>query len=76
MNFKCPGQDARNLRVSLYKCPECGANVELFSDESRIKCQKCKSWVYHQKSQSCAEWCSSARKCLGDRWPGNQPPVS
>ena len=33
MHSKCPGQDSRNLRVALYKCPNCGADVEIFSDE-------------------------------------------
>jgi hypothetical protein len=40
MYSKCPGQDSRNLRVSLHKCPNCGAEVEIFSDEIKVKCQK------------------------------------
>ena len=35
MYSKCPGQDMRKLRVDLYKCPNCGAEVEIFSDETR-----------------------------------------
>jgi ribosomal protein S27AE len=65
----CPGQDTRNLKVSLHKCPNCAAEVEMFSDETRIKCQKCKTWVYKEKVPSCIEWCSKARECLGEeRW--------
>jgi ribosomal protein S27AE len=45
----CPGQDGRNLKVGLYKCPECGAEVEIFSDETRIKCRKCGTYVYRDK---------------------------
>jgi len=26
MVSKCPGQDSRNLRVSVYKCPKCGSS--------------------------------------------------
>ena len=26
MTSKCPGQNFRNLRVSLYRCPKCGAS--------------------------------------------------
>ena len=37
MTSKCPGQDLRNLRVSLHKCPNCGAEVEIFSDEIKVK---------------------------------------
>ena len=69
MNSKCPGQDMRNLRVSVHICPNCGAEVEMFSDEMRVKCQKCKKYVYREKVPSCIEWCSSARECLGEeRW--------
>ena len=65
----CPGQDGRNLRVELFKCPTCGAEVEIFSDETRVKCQKCKTYVYKEKMPSCIEWCASARQCLGEeRW--------
>jgi len=31
MYTRCPGQDMRNLRVSLHKCPGCGAEVEIFA---------------------------------------------
>jgi DNA-directed RNA polymerase subunit RPC12/RpoP len=66
---KCPGQDMRNLRVSVHKCPNCGAEVEIFSDEMRVKCPKCKHYVYKEKVPSCIEWCASARQCLGEeRW--------
>ena len=41
MYTRCPGQDSRNLRVKLYKCPKCGAGVEIFSDEVKVKCRKC-----------------------------------
>ncbi len=67
--FKCPGQDMRNLRVEVYKCPDCGAGVEIFSDETRAKCQKCGARVYKEKVPTCIEWCSAARECLGEeRW--------
>jgi NADH pyrophosphatase NudC (nudix superfamily) len=69
MTSKCPGQDFRNLRVSLHKCPGCGAEVEIFSDEIRARCQKCGEMVYKEKVPSCIDWCASARQCLGEeRW--------
>ena len=73
MNIRCPGQDMRNLRVSLHKCPECGAEVEIFSDELRAKCQKCGTNIYKEKVPSCVDWCQSARQCLGEeRWKALQ----
>ena len=69
MYSRCPGQDNRNLRVKLYKCPNCGAEVEIFSDEVSVRCQKCKAKVYSDMGNSCIEWCASARECLGEeRW--------
>jgi ribosomal protein S27E len=69
MTMKCPGQDMRNLRVSVHKCPGCGSEVEIFSDEMSVKCRKCGERVYKEHVPSCIEWCASARQCLGEeRW--------
>ncbi|HUU63386.1 MAG TPA: phosphohydrolase [Dehalococcoidia bacterium] len=62
MRSACPGQDFRNLRVELYKCPNCGAEEELFSNETKVKCHECGEWI-------CMDWCASARQYLGEeRW--------
>lgn len=67
--MKCPGQDMRNLRVSLHKCPNCGHEVEIFSDETRVRCPKCKTMVYKEQVPSCINWCAHAKECLGEeRW--------
>lgn len=69
MNSKCPGQNSRNLKISLHKCPKCGSEVEIFSDELRVKCKACGEIVYKEQTPSCVEWCKSAKKCLGEeRW--------
>ncbi len=69
MTSKCPGQDFRELRVSLHKCPNCGADVEIFSDEIRTKCQKCGELVYREKIPSCIDRYASASQCLSEeRW--------
>ena len=69
MFSKCPGQDMRKLRVELFKRTKCGAEVEIFSDETRIKCLKCGTMVFKEHLPSCIEWCSAARQCLGEeRW--------
>jgi len=67
--MKCPGQDMRNLRVTVHKCPTCGSEVEIFSDESKIRCKKCGTVVIKEQVPSCISWCASARQCLGEeRW--------
>ena len=69
MTTKCPGQDMRNLRSAMYRCPNCGNEVEMFSDELRIRCKKCKQFVYKENTPSCIDWCPSAKQCLGEeRW--------
>jgi NADH pyrophosphatase NudC (nudix superfamily) len=69
MQSKCPGQDIRNLRAAMYRCPKCGNEVEMFSDELRIRCKKCGEYVYKEQTPSCIEWCPSAQQCLGEeRW--------
>jgi DNA-directed RNA polymerase subunit RPC12/RpoP len=69
MTANCPGQDFRKLRVELHLCPKCRAEVEIFSDETRVRCRKCGEVVYRERMPSCIEWCASARECLGEeRW--------
>ena len=69
MSPLCPGQDTRNLRIELYRCPSCGAEVEIFSDEVRARCHQCRELVYREQLSSCIDWCASARQCLGEgRW--------
>jgi len=67
--MKCPGQDTRNLWAAMYVCPNCGTEVEMFSDELRIRCYKCKEFVYRENTPSCIDWCPSAKECIGvERW--------
>ena len=66
MRLRCPGQDFRNLRVELYRCPNCGTEVEIFSNETKAKCYNCSEMVHKEKLPSCIEWCAAARECLGE----------
>jgi NADH pyrophosphatase NudC (nudix superfamily) len=66
---RCPGQDNRNLRAELHRCPGCGHEVEIFSDEIKVRCSRCGQNVFREKTPSCIDWCASARQCLGEeRW--------
>jgi len=57
------------LTTSLHKCLNCGYVVEMFSDEQSVRCRSCEARVYRDASPTCAQWCSSARACLGEkRW--------
>ena len=67
MEFRCPGNDLRKLKVALYICPKCKNEVEMFSDESAVHCQRCGEIIEREQQPSCIEWCSSARQCLKTR---------
>jgi predicted Zn-ribbon and HTH transcriptional regulator len=69
MANKCPGQDDRNVKVETLKCPDCGWEVEIFSDEIKVRCPKCKGLVCRDRLPSCVNWCKAARECVGEeRW--------
>ena len=65
MITRCPGQDDRNLKVEMLICPDCGYKVEIFSDEVKVVCHKCKNLVCRQRLPSCVDWCKFARECAG-----------
>ena len=46
----CPGQDSRMITASLHKCPKCGYDVEMFSDEQRVACPRCKTKVFRESA--------------------------
>ncbi|MCM8789596.1 MAG: phosphohydrolase [Candidatus Omnitrophica bacterium] len=69
MNQKCPGQDDRDLKAEIIHCPECGYPIEIFSDEVKIRCPKCKGLACRERLPSCIDWCKFARQCVGEeKW--------
>lgn len=66
---KCPGQDSRNLKIEIIKCPYCQYKVEMFSDEVKVHCPRCKNLVCRERLPSCIDWCKYARECVGEeKW--------
>lgn len=66
---RCPGQDQRFWKpedVFEVNCSQCGAAVEFFKDEPKLKCHECGHMVVNPKIDlGCAEWCQYAEQCLG-----------
>jgi ribosomal protein S27E len=61
----CPG--AANLRtptLKVKKCPQCGGEVEVFSNDVAVKCTQCGFVVYNDIA-SCVQWCKHAQECVG-----------
>ena len=62
---RCPG--AANLRtptLAVKRCPRCGNEVELFSNEPSATCDRC-GFVIRNDSASCIRWCRYAEECMG-----------
>jgi uncharacterized paraquat-inducible protein A len=66
---KCPGQDSRKALPENITCANCGYIAEIFSDEIKANCPKCKNLIYRGRLPSCLDWCKAARDCIGEeRW--------
>ncbi|MBT7701349.1 MAG: hypothetical protein HN700_13730 [Verrucomicrobia bacterium] len=48
------------------KCPSCGGDAEVWSDEPTGTCLGCGCSVTRTTTQSCLDWCKYSRECLGD----------
>jgi ribosomal protein S27E len=60
----CPGiSQFMSPTPSYVKCPKCGGNVEIWSDENETQCPSCGTVVSRDKVQSCLEYCEFADKC-------------
>ncbi len=68
MISNCPGAlKFRQPEPEIIKCPSCGEEVEIWTDEVRARCRNCNGVVTRQIDQSCLEWCKYARECVGDK---------
>ncbi|UCF58990.1 MAG: hypothetical protein JSV15_00760 [Candidatus Bathyarchaeota archaeon] len=61
----CPGIKKFIRPIPKYiKCPNCGGNAEIWSDEEVGTCTTCEEEVGRpEKEQSCLDWCEYADKC-------------
>jgi hypothetical protein len=62
----CPG--AANLRtpkITMKKCPQCGAEVEVFSNDVSVKCSG-GGFVVYNDIESCIQWCRHAKECVSE----------
>lgn len=67
MIFKCPGsQNFSQPRPELQRCPYCGEEVEIWTDEVKSTCPLCKKEVFREVEMGCLEWCKYAKECVGE----------
>ncbi len=66
MIFKCPGsQSFSQPHPEFINCPFCNAEVEIWTDENKAICPKCKKDITRELQESCLEWCKYAKECVG-----------
>ncbi|MEA1968425.1 MAG: HD domain-containing protein [Thermodesulfobacteriota bacterium] len=67
--MKCPGQDTQYWnKDAIYEmnCPECGAVIEFFKDDTSRKCRGCGKRIVNPKMDfGCAAYCQYAEQCMG-----------
>ena len=62
----CPGAiNVREASPEEIECPQCGAPVEIWSDEVSARCALCGDRVSREQGPSCIDWCSFAEQCVG-----------
>ena len=62
----CPG--SRSIRQPVpedIKCPGCGVDVEIWTDELSQLCPGCGTRVLREQQPSCIDWCPAAKECIG-----------
>jgi DNA-directed RNA polymerase subunit RPC12/RpoP len=79
MNKGCPGALIfKDARPDYIDCPQCGEEVEIWSDEPLARCTNCNFWVSQQRGASCIDWCKAAVECIGleayERLQRTRPP--
>jgi ribosomal protein S27E len=66
MMDRCPGSaNVRTPTLKIKECPECGKEIEIFSNDKNVVCANC-GFILYNDITSCAKWCRYAKECLGD----------
>jgi len=66
MLSSCPGaRSIKELVPSDVRCCACGTEVEIWSDEFRVRCPECGEWVMGAQGPTCLDWCAMAQECVG-----------
>lgn len=63
----CPGSKKfRQPEPENLKCPSCGREVEMWTDEIQRSCPYCKAVILRKlEGASCLDWCRYAKECVG-----------
>jgi hypothetical protein len=59
----------RTPRLTIKKCPQCGDDVEIFSSDFEVQCNKCEFIVFNDQNL-CIQRCAYAKDCVGSTFTG------
>jgi hypothetical protein len=64
--YRCPGSMGLSGTPNIIEkiCPECGREIEIFSNEAFAKCE-C-GFIAYNDTQNCIQWCKYAKECVGE----------
>ncbi len=64
MRRTCPGlENHLRPKPQYITCPNCGGDLEIWTDEDEADCLDCGTKVYRD-IQSCLDWCEYADECV------------
>ena len=59
----CQGKP--QIQIFEKKCPNCGAEIEIFSVDTEAVCENCGFKIYND-TLNCVQWCKYAKLCVGE----------
>ena len=66
MEYRCPGSGNYGTpTLKIKRCPQCGAEIELFSIDTKAECPVC-GFVAWNDLNACIFYCQHAKECLGE----------
>lgn len=67
MISNCPGsQKFKQPQPETIRCASCGEAIEIWTDEIKAVCPKCKGTTMREQGTSCLDWCKYAKECVGE----------
>lgn len=62
----CPGSVyLKTPTLTIKKCPQCGEEIEIFSNDIEVTCNNC-GFVVYNDTLTCIKWCKYAKECVGE----------
>ncbi len=66
----CAGiSSLRTPTLTIKKCPQCGDDLELFSSDFEVQCNKCEFTVFNDQNL-CIHRCAYAKDCVESTFSG------